>query len=141
MTSPENYMGRTGFIERHGLWGPDDAEHAAAALRMIEENDLEVVRLSFADQHGLLRGKSVVAEEVEQIFRNGCTNTTTLIAKDTAHKTQFPVFSPIVWPFKQARPRVVDEAAECVEGDHDIELLSAGQGVECLGFRLGKGAG
>ena len=94
MTEPENYMGRTGFIERHGLWGPDDAEHAAAALRMIEENDLEVVRLSFADQHGLLRGKSVIADEVPQTFRNGCTNTTTLIAKDTAHKTQFPVFSP-----------------------------------------------
>jgi len=94
MTSPEHYMGRTDFVERHGLWDSDDAEHAARALRLIEENDLEVVRLSFADQHGLLRGKSVVADEVRQAFRNGCTNTTTLLAKDTAHKTQFPVFSP-----------------------------------------------
>ena len=56
-------MGRTDFVERHGLWDSDDAEHAARALRLIEENDLEVVRLSFADQHGLLRGKSVVADE------------------------------------------------------------------------------
>ena len=35
-----------------------------------------------------------VAGEVPQAFRNGCTNTTTLLAKDTSLKTQFPVFSP-----------------------------------------------
>jgi len=87
-------MGRTDFIEQYGLWDVDDADRAARVLRLIEENDLEVVRLSFADQHGLLRGKSVVASEVPQAFRNGCTNTTTLLAKDTSHKTQFPVFSP-----------------------------------------------
>ena len=99
MTRPENYMGRTDFVERHGLWGPGDAEHAARALRLIEENDLEVVRLSFADQHGLLRGKTILADVMPQAFRNGCTNTTTLLAKDTAHKTQFPKRSVYTTPY------------------------------------------
>ena len=87
-------MGRTDFVQRHGLWDSVEAEHVDKVLRLIEENDLEVVRLSFADQHGILRGKSVVADEVPQALRNGCTNTSTLLAKDTSHKTVFPVFTP-----------------------------------------------
>ena len=62
-------------------------------LHAVKENELEVVRLSFADQHGILRGKTVVADELPQALRNGCTNTTTLLAKDTSHKTVFPVFT------------------------------------------------
>jgi len=94
MTNQDNYMGRTWFVERYGLWDSKEARHVDQVLSLIKENDLEVVRLSFADQHGLLRGKSIVADEVPQAFRNGCTNTSTLLAKDTSHKTVFPVFSP-----------------------------------------------
>ena len=81
-------------MERHGLW--DDAQFAAAAEadKLIEDHKLEVVRLSFPDQHGILRGKTVVAGEAAAFMRNGCTITTTLLAKDTAHKTVFPVFTP-----------------------------------------------
>lgn len=87
-------MGRTGFVERHGLWTDDDADEARAVLRRIEEAGIEVVRLSFPDQHGLLRGKTVMAGEAAQAMRNGCGLTTTLLAKDTSHATVFPVFSP-----------------------------------------------
>ena len=87
-------MGRTGFVDRHGLWTADDAAEAERVVRLIEENDLEVVRLSFPDQHGLLRGKTVMAGEAAQVMRNGCSITTTLLAKDTSHTTVFPVFSP-----------------------------------------------
>ena len=51
------------------------------------------MRLSFPDQHGILRGKTVVATEAAAAMRNGCSITTTLLAKDTAHKTAFPVFT------------------------------------------------
>ena len=93
MSSSEERTART-FVERHGLW--DDAQFAAAAEadKLIEDHKLEVVRLSFPDQHGILRGKTVVAGEAAALMRNGCTITTTLLAKDTAHKTVFPVFMP-----------------------------------------------
>ena len=87
-------MGRTGFVERHGLWSGDDADIAARVVRDIADAGLEVVRLSWPDQHGILRGKTVMASEAEQAMRNGCAITTTLLAKDTSHATVFPVFSP-----------------------------------------------
>jgi glutamine synthetase len=82
------------FVERHGLWSDEQFEAAANADKWVEEHGLEVVRLSFPDQHGILRGKTVMANEAARMMRNGCSITTTLIAKDTAHKTVFPVFTP-----------------------------------------------
>ena len=51
------------------------------------------MRFSFADQHGVLRGKTVVAADAPALMRSGVTMTTTLLAKDTAHKTAYPVFT------------------------------------------------
>ena len=82
------------FVERHGLWSDEQYEAAVKVDKWIEEYGLEVVRLSFPDQHGILRGKSVMAGEAAAVMRNGCSMTTTLLAKDTAHKTAFPVFTP-----------------------------------------------
>ncbi len=76
------------------MWSDAQFEAAAAAEKRIEEEGLEVVRLSFPDQHGILRGKTVMAGEAAPFMRNGCSITTTLLAKDTAHKTVFPVFTP-----------------------------------------------
>ena len=76
------------------LWNDEQFEAAANADKWIEEHGLEVVRLSFPDQHGILRGKTVVATEAAAVMRNGCSLTTTLLAKDTAQKTVFPVFTP-----------------------------------------------
>ena len=53
-----------------------------------------MVRFSFADQHGVLRGKTLLASEAAGAMRDGVGMTTTLLAKDTAHKTVFPVFTP-----------------------------------------------
>src|SRR3954449_1750790 len=72
------------FVERHGLWSDEQFEAAVKADKWIEEYGLEVVRLSFPDQHGILRGKSVMANEAAAVMRNGCSMTTTLLAKDTA---------------------------------------------------------
>jgi glutamine synthetase len=82
------------FVERHGLWSDAQFEAAVSADKSIEQHGLEVVRLSFPDQHGILRGKSVMAGDAAAVMRNGCSLTTTLLAKDTAHKTAFPVFTP-----------------------------------------------
>src|SRR6202045_4724532 len=82
------------FVERHGLWTGEQARAAKAAVQAIKKHRLELVRFSFADQHGVLRGKTAVAEDAPGLMQAGVTMTTTLLAKDTAHKTAYPVFSP-----------------------------------------------
>ena len=82
------------FVERHGLWNAEQARAANAVTQAIKKHKLELVRFSFADQHGVLRGKTVVAADAPALMRGGVTMTTTLLAKDTAHKTAFPVFTP-----------------------------------------------
>lgn len=94
MADRENTMGRTGFVDQYGLWTEEDAKTADRVIDLIENHDIEVIRISFADQHGILRGKTVVAREIGQVMRNGCSITTTLLAKDTSHATVFPVFTP-----------------------------------------------
>ncbi len=81
------------FVERHGLWSAEQKEAAQRLRRITEEKNLETIRLSFADQHGILRGKTLIAAEALASLENGCGITTTMLAKDTSHKTVFPVFT------------------------------------------------
>jgi glutamine synthetase len=81
------------FVERHSLWSDTQAKAAAQIERIIKKEKLEVVRFSFADQHGVLRGKTLLASEAAGAMRAGVTMTTTLLAKDTAHRTVYPVFT------------------------------------------------
>jgi glutamine synthetase len=93
MSSTQERSAALSFVERHGLWSEEQFEAAVRAEKLIEERRLEVVRLSFPDQHGILRGKTVMAGDAPRAMRNGCAITTTLLAKDTSHKTVFPVFT------------------------------------------------
>src|SRR6516165_6713636 len=81
------------FVQRHGLWTDEQTRRAKAVAQAIKKNKLELIRFSFADQHGVLRGKTVVAAEAPALMQSGVTMTTTLLAKDTAHKTVYPVFT------------------------------------------------
>jgi len=81
------------FVERHNLWSDEQYRLAAAVEKEIEERQLELVRFSFPDQHGILRGKTVVASEAAKLMRGGVSMVTTLLAKDTSHRTVFPVFT------------------------------------------------
>ncbi|PAY11031.1 glutamine synthetase [Bradyrhizobium sp. UFLA03-84] len=81
------------FVERHGLWSDEQKEAAQRLRRIVEDKNLEVVRLSFPDQHGILRGKTLIASEAVRALEGGCSITTTMLAKDTSHKTVFPVFT------------------------------------------------
>ena len=55
---------------------------------------LKAVRFSFADQHGVLRGKTLAVAEVPAALERGVTVTSTLLLKDTSHRTVFPAFTP-----------------------------------------------
>jgi glutamine synthetase len=81
------------FVRKHGLWSEQQID-AAEKLRLVaEEKGLHTIRLSFPDQHGILRGKSLVASAALSSLEDGCSITTTLLAKDTSHRTVFPVFT------------------------------------------------
>jgi glutamine synthetase len=81
------------FVERHGLWSVGQKEAAKRLAAIVQEKKLETIRLCFADQHGILRGKTLIASEAVASLESGCSVTTSLLAKDTSHKTVFPVFT------------------------------------------------
>jgi glutamine synthetase len=84
---------RDGFIHRHDLW--DERRYAAAGQmrRVIDELGLEMIRFSFADQHGVLRGKTITRDAVPSALRSGITAPSSLLLKDSSGKTVFPVFA------------------------------------------------
>ena len=94
MASRPRRSAAASFVDRHRLWSDEQAAAAQSVLQSIKKHKLELVRFSFADQHGVLRGKTLVAQDGATALRSGVGMTTTLLAKDTAHKTAFPVFTP-----------------------------------------------
>ncbi|MCK1756803.1 glutamine synthetase [Bradyrhizobium sp. 137] len=81
------------FVARHALWSDEQRDAAARMRRIVEEKNLEVIRLAFPDQHGILRGKTIIAAEALASLESGCSITTTMLAKDSSHRTVFPVFT------------------------------------------------
>lgn len=81
------------FVDRYGLWTEEQQRTARDLLAEFKARGIEVVRFSFPDQHGILRGKSLVVGEAVKALYDGVALTTTLLAKDTSHKTAFPVFT------------------------------------------------
>lgn len=80
------------FVERHKLWTPHDKARAQAIIKQADDAGLEVIRISFVDQHGLLRGKTLVIDSLKAALENGVNMTSTLLLKDTSHVTVYPVW-------------------------------------------------
>lgn len=93
MTARDSSLGRDNFVAKHDLWTDAQAKAAEEVIRRVEKEKVEVVRLAYPDQHGIVRGKTVFAGDFKQVIRNGHGITTTLLAKDSSHKTVYPVFS------------------------------------------------
>ncbi|MDZ7839400.1 MAG: glutamine synthetase family protein [Gammaproteobacteria bacterium] len=87
-------LGRSAFVARHGLRDQDAAAQAAEVVKRVRASGLATVRIAFADQHGILRGKTVMAADIADALENGVAMTTTLLLKDTSHRTVFPVWRP-----------------------------------------------
>ncbi|MFT4215061.1 MAG: glutamine synthetase family protein [Microbacterium sp.] len=84
---------RAGFIGRHDLWS--EAQYAAAGQtrRVMDEIGIEMVRFSFVDQHGILRGKTITRAGVPAAMRSGVAVPSSLLLKDTSGQSVFSVFS------------------------------------------------
>lgn len=85
-------MNNSNFVSTHGLWTSEQHELAKACKATIKEKGITSIRISFADQHGILRGKTILPDAFDNVLYNGCGMTTTLLLKDTSHRTAFPVW-------------------------------------------------
>jgi glutamine synthetase len=86
-------MTYTHFIARHGLWSDQQIRRASEVQAQVEADGIGQVRLSFADIHGLLRGKTLLTSSLKGAMEEGCAITSTLLLKDTSHRTVAPIFS------------------------------------------------
>ncbi|MGY6534371.1 MAG: glutamine synthetase family protein [Pararhodobacter sp.] len=84
---------KDGALARAGLLDDEALRLAADLLHRVRHEGLETVRLGFVDQHGIVRGKALVADALLSAFRSGVSMTSTLLFKDTSHRTVFPVWS------------------------------------------------
>lgn len=50
------------FVEQHGLYSADQQAAAQQSLETVKQHGIEIVRLVWPDQHGLLRGKALTAD-------------------------------------------------------------------------------
>ncbi len=87
-------MSPRSFVERHGLWSAAQHTAADALERRIRADKLELVRFAWPDLHGVLRGKTLVADAAVGALRSGVKMVGTLLLKDTSHRTTYPVFQP-----------------------------------------------
>lgn len=84
---------RDGALARMGLLCEETCIAGEELLARVEASDLETVRVLFVDQHGVLRGKTLVAAAFASVFTSGIAVPSTLLLKDTSHRTVFPVWS------------------------------------------------
>lgn len=85
--------GSVSFVDRHGLWTAEQREAARRLADAVTAHRLHTIRFSFPDQHGILRGKALMVPAALAAMTGGCPATSTLLAKDTSHRTVFPVFT------------------------------------------------
>lgn len=82
----------SGSLARLGLLDGRRIDQCADVVAQSEAANLETIRVLFTDQHGILRGKTIVASALPSLFANGMAAPSTLLLKDTSHRTVFPVW-------------------------------------------------
>lgn len=92
MTSTFLAQINSGRLAKDGLLSEEALQGAADLLQQVDGSDLETIRVVFADQHGILRGKTVTAASLASVFRSGLNMPGTLLLKDTSNRTVFPIW-------------------------------------------------
>ena len=83
----------SGDLVQNQLVNEQTAADAVKLAESVAKSELETIRILFADQHGILRGKTVVASAFPSVLANGLGVPGTLLLKDTSHRTSFPVWT------------------------------------------------
>ncbi|MFJ9721225.1 glutamine synthetase [Streptomyces sp. NPDC101209] len=79
----EGSVGRPSFVTDHGLW--DTAQQEAAERIDAALDDIDLVRVAFADPHGLARSKTLTAAAFRTVLRNGMNFSPGPFLFDTGH--------------------------------------------------------
>ena len=98
-----------GFIAKHGLWTDEQTARAAEIVEQIRKEDIRRIRIGWGDQHGIVRGKTLTANE----FKRACVDgkdfqLVTAIFDTTNH--------PIVPPFSESNDLGIDEMIGLPDG-------------------------
>ncbi|WOI57870.1 glutamine synthetase family protein [Palleronia sp. LCG004] len=84
---------RNGRLAQLGLLDAAAQQRAGEILETVERAGVETIRVVFADAHGVLRGKTILAKALPSLFKVGLRAPSTLLLKDTSGRTAFPVWS------------------------------------------------
>jgi glutamine synthetase len=79
-----------GFIKRNSLWNEEQWQSAERMLEQIERQGIEMVRLSWSDQYGMARGKSLSVQATRAAMRNGSEITMAPFDFDTLYSVRTP---------------------------------------------------
>ncbi len=88
----EMSVGKVGFVEAHGLWNDEQKEAARRLEAEIEQQGLEQVRVSWGDQHGILRGKTLTTHDFLLALKNGQDFQSAVLIMDTTNSIFVPLF-------------------------------------------------
>lgn len=86
--------GLPGFIERFGLWTPEQADAARTVNAEVESLGLEAIRVGFTDPHGLVRSKTLSRGVFAAVLRNGMDFGLGSFMFDTGHDLVLDPFRP-----------------------------------------------
>src|SRR4030088_242897 len=86
--------GKMGFIEGHELWSDEQKEAAQRIESEVREKCLRQGRISWADQHGIARGKTLTVDGFSAALRNGKDFQSAVLIMDTTNNLIVPLFVP-----------------------------------------------
>lgn len=84
----------TTFAERCGVHDATRERAIEHAFRVIRDSGLERIRISWCDVHGVAHSKALLPAAALSAMHSGVTMASTLMLKDLAGRTVYPVFEP-----------------------------------------------
>ena len=94
MSLDKGSVGKTDFIEEHGLWSQDKKLLSLEIIEQVKKDNLQTIRIAWGDQHGIVRGKNVMAKDFIQTLNNGIDFQTATLFFDTTNNMFAPMFEP-----------------------------------------------
>lgn len=86
-------VGRRGFVEQHGLLSKEQLDLRKDVAGRIEADGIKTVRIAWADQHGIPRGKFVSAHDFVTGLANGFDFSGATLVMDTTNHLFAPIFT------------------------------------------------
>jgi len=86
-------IGLDDFITKNKLWNKEQKQAAKALVQRLKNEEITYVRVTYCDQHGLMRGKMLPVKQFLSVLKNGLASTHAIFAMDSANNIFLPVFS------------------------------------------------